>query len=170
MAAKSKKAKPTQQSPEDTIKACQAAWQDRDFATAAKLTSPNLVEHSPVLAVQAHKVSKATKGGKSSHPPVDDIKEFLSVFPDAKVKIEDIFSDGNKVVYRWSGTGTHRGAYMGIPPTRKKVKLEGVTIARVVKGQIVETWRQFDLMSALDQLGLSEAALLLLKSRRKTKR
>ena len=150
--------------PRDVVEQCQAAWQKRDLETAAKLTSPQLVEHAPVLVVQAHKLSQAT--AKSKHPPVQDIQNFLNVFPDAKVKVEDIFEAGDKVVYRWKGTGTHKGDFLGIKATGKKVTIEGITIARVKNNQIVETWRQFDLIGAMAQLGLDNKALELLKGRK----
>ena len=148
--------------PQEVVQACQTAWQNRDFEAAAKLTSPNLVEHSPVLVAQAHRLSQAGSA-KSKHPPVEDIKKFLEVFPDAKVKIEDIFESGNKVVYRWKGTGTHKGDFMGIKATGKTVTVEGMTIARVEHDQIVETWRQFDLIGAMAQLGWESKVLRVLQ-------
>jgi predicted ester cyclase len=148
--------------PREVVEACQAAWQKRDLETAAKLTSPNLVEHSPVLVAQAHRLSEQG-AKKSAHPPVEDIKKFLQVFPDAKVKIEDIFESGNKVVYRWKGTGTHKGDFLGIKATNKKVTVEGMTIARVENDQIVETWRQFDLIGAMAQLGWESKVLRVLR-------
>lgn len=148
---------------EGTVRACHEAWAARDFEMAARLTSPNLVEHAPLLVVQAHQfMTMMTEN--SGNPPVDDIKNFLSIFPDASVKIEDIFSSGDKVVYRWSGSGTHTKEFLGIPPTGRKATLEGITIARVANGQVVETWRQFDFMGALQQLGLSERALELMEA------
>ncbi|HYK20964.1 MAG TPA: ester cyclase [Pyrinomonadaceae bacterium] len=149
--------------PQEVVQACQTAWQNRDLETAAKLTSPDLVEHSPVLVAQAHRLSQAGQSGKSKHGPVEDIKKFLEVFPDAKVKIEDIFESGDKVVYRWKGTGTHKGDFLGIKATGKTVTVEGMTIARVHNDQIVETWRQFDLIGAMAQLGWESKVLRVLQ-------
>jgi predicted ester cyclase len=132
----------------------------RDLGTAATLTSPNLVEHAPLLVVRAHEL---VKEGSSEHPPIEDIKNFLSIFPDAQMRIDDIFASEDKAVYRWTGTGTHRGEFMGIAPTGKRVTIEGITIARVENGQVVETWRQFEFMGALETLGLTDKALEIMK-------
>ena len=149
--------------PREVVEACQLAWQNRDLETAAKLTSPDLVEHSPVLVTQAHKLLENAQSAKSDNPPVQDIENFLKVFPDAKVTIEDIFESGDKVVYRWKGSGTQKGDFMGIPATGKTVTMEGMTIARVENDQIVETWRQFDLIGAMAQLGWDSKVLRVLQ-------
>jgi predicted ester cyclase len=146
---------------EQVVAACQQAFAARDFASASLLTSPNLVEHAPLLVVRAHEFINDTSTGEN--PSVEDIKNFLSVFPDAEVKIEDIFSSGDKAVYRWTGSGTHQGEFLGIAPTGKRVTIEGITIARIENGQVVETWRQFEFMGALEALGLTDKALDLMK-------
>jgi predicted ester cyclase len=38
-------------------------------------------------------------------------------FPDLRVQLEDAVAEGDKVVARFTTTGTHRGAFMGLPPT-----------------------------------------------------
>jgi predicted ester cyclase len=57
-----------------------------------------------------------------------------------QVTIEDQIAEGDRVVTRWSGQSTHRGEFMGIPPTGKTVTLTGISIDRVAGGQIVESW------------------------------
>ena len=54
---------------------------------------------------------------------------------------------------RWTGTGTHAGALMGIPATGKRITVAGIDICRVADGRIVEYWQQLDTMSMLQQLG-----------------
>ena len=145
---------------EQVVRDCQMAFANRDFAAAAALTSPNLIEHAPLLVVHAHEF--VTSDSKEN-PAIEDMENFLSVFPDAQVQIQDIFSAGDKAVYRWTGSGTHKGEFLGIAPTGKRVTLEGMTIARVENGQIVETWRQFESLGALDTLGLTDKALEIMK-------
>lgn len=153
-------AQPLPTTTQQTIEDCTKAWAIRDIGMAATLTSPNLVEHAPLLVVRAHDF---VREGSSEHPPIDDIKNFLSVFPDAEMRIDDIFASEDKAVYRWTGTGTHQGEFLGIAPTGKRVTIQGITIARVENGQVVETWRQFDFMGALEMLGLTDKALDIMK-------
>ncbi len=50
-----------------------------------------------------------------------------AAFPDWKVTVDDIIAEGDKVVARATGEGTHLGEYMGIPPTGRRIKVTGST-------------------------------------------
>jgi len=71
--------------------------------------------------------------------------------------INDIFSAGDKVVVRWTGSGTHVGEVNGIPPTGKKIAVEAITIHRMNGGKIAETWEVWDTLGFLQQLGVVPA-------------
>ena len=80
--------------------------------------------------------------------------------PDARWDVEEMIAEGDKVVTRWIGSGTHTGVLQGnppIPPTGKKVKVNGVWIHRISGGKIVETWNYWDMMGMLKQLGVLPA-------------
>jgi predicted ester cyclase len=55
----------------------------------------------------------------------------MTAFPDLERWIEDMFAEGDKVVARWSATGTHSGSFQGIPPSGKVAKSSGITIFRI---------------------------------------
>jgi hypothetical protein len=74
-------------------------------------------------------------------------------FPDLHISIEDLIAEGDKVVTRERITGTHRGNYMGLPATGKKVAYNEIIIARFANGRIVETWGVVDVLSLMKQLG-----------------
>jgi steroid delta-isomerase-like uncharacterized protein len=78
-------------------------------------------------------------------------------FPDLHVTVEDVIAEGDKVVGRNSVTGTHRGEYMGIPPTGRSVTYNEIFIARFVNGRIAETWGVVDVLSQMRQLGVTPA-------------
>ena len=59
-------------------------------------------------------------------------------FPDFHETIEDIIAEGDKVWVRITFSGTHKGEFMGIAPTGKKVTTEMVDIFRIVNGKLVE--------------------------------
>jgi steroid delta-isomerase-like uncharacterized protein len=79
-------------------------------------------------------------------------------YPDLHITIEDLIAEGDKVVSRNSVRGTHRGEYLGIPPTGKSVTYNEIFIFRFADGQIVETWGVADVLSQMRQLGAIEAA------------
>ena len=77
----------------------------------------------------------------------------LRAYPDLHITIEDLIEEGDKVVMRNIVTGTHRGEYMGIPPTGKSVAYNEIFIARFAGGRIAETWSVVDVLAQLRQLG-----------------
>jgi steroid delta-isomerase-like uncharacterized protein len=82
---------------------------------------------------------------------------FLAAFPDGKHSIDDMIVEGDKVVTRITYRGSHTGDLMGIPPTGKQVTTSAMTIDQIANGNIVETWRLFDQMGMMQQLGVIPA-------------
>jgi steroid delta-isomerase-like uncharacterized protein len=76
-----------------------------------------------------------------------------AAFPDWKVTVDDIIAEGDKVVARATGQGTHLGEYMGIPPTGKLVKVSWIAIYRVADGKLAEHWQHIDELGLRQQLG-----------------
>jgi steroid delta-isomerase-like uncharacterized protein len=76
-----------------------------------------------------------------------------SAFPDFKARIDDILADGDKVVVRQTWTGTHKGEFMGIPPTGRNISVEVIDIIRLADGKFVEHWGVMDAMAMMQQLG-----------------
>ena len=79
-------------------------------------------------------------------------------FPDWTVTVDDIIAEGDKVVARATGQGTHRGEYMGIPPTGKVVKVSWIAIYRVTNGKLAEHWQNIDELGLRQQLGATLTA------------
>jgi predicted ester cyclase len=76
-----------------------------------------------------------------------------SAFPDFKATIDDIVAEGDKVVIRQTWSGSHKGEFMGIPPTGRRVSFGVIDILRIADGKCVEHWGQMDSMSLMQQLG-----------------
>ena len=85
------------------------------------------------------------------------VSGFLSAFPDLKVTSDFQVAEGDKVVMRYTATGTHTGELMGMPATGKRVHMTGISIARVAGGKIVEEWNEADMMGMMQQLGVVPA-------------
>jgi steroid delta-isomerase-like uncharacterized protein len=82
---------------------------------------------------------------------------FLAAFPAGKHTIEDMIGEGDKVVTRATYRAAHTGDLMGIPPTEKQVTVSAMTIDTIANGKIVETWRLFDQLAMMQQLGVIPA-------------
>jgi steroid delta-isomerase-like uncharacterized protein len=82
---------------------------------------------------------------------------FLAAFPGGQHSIDDIIVEGDKVVTRITYRGAHTGDLIGIPPTGKQVVVSAMTIDQIANGKIVETWRLFDQLSMMQQLGVIPA-------------
>jgi steroid delta-isomerase-like uncharacterized protein len=80
------------------------------------------------------------------------INSFLTAFPDTHYQVDDIFDSGNKVVTRWTCTGTHEGAFFGMNPTHKQVTMIGITIFEVVDEKIAQLWNNWDVFGLMKQL------------------
>lgn len=73
-------------------------------------------------------------------------------FPDFHVDMDTVFAEADKVVARWTATGTHQGELMGIPASGKPVKFTGVTIYRLADGKVAETWWAYDGLGVVQQI------------------
>ena len=83
-----------------------------------------------------------------------DCDEWYRVFPDIHFVIDDMVVEGDKVAVRHTWTGTHKGEFMGIPPTNKKVTMWEIYIDRIIEGKFVESWVRYDTLGVMQQLGL----------------
>jgi steroid delta-isomerase-like uncharacterized protein len=79
---------------------------------------------------------------------------YRSAYPDTNFTIEDQIAEGNEMVTRWTGRGTHQGELMGIPPTGAQVTVSGIEFDRVSGGKIEETWVSYDALGMMQQLGV----------------
>ena len=79
---------------------------------------------------------------------------YRNAFPDVHFTIDDQIAEGDKVVTRWTGRGTHKGELFGIPATGKSSTVTGIAVDRIVNGKIAESWGIFDQFGMMQQLGV----------------
>ena len=96
----------------------------------------------------------------------EDIKAFMTGFREAFPDLNfwgaaDLIAEGDYVVGRWEGGGTHTGPafrdfLVGTLPeaTGRKMRFTGTTVLRVEDGKITEEIGLDDGVTALQQLGL----------------
>jgi ketosteroid isomerase-like protein len=77
---------------------------------------------------------------------------FRAGFPDWVETVEDLIAEGDRVVARVVGRGTHLGEFQGISPTGTQVEAHGIGIGRIADGRIVESWAAYDALGLLQQL------------------
>ena len=82
------------------------------------------------------------------------VSMFRTAFPDLQPSVEDQVAEGDKVVTRYTGRGTHQGELMGIPPTGNEVVVSGTIMSPVSDGRIEEEWNNFDALGMMQQLGV----------------
>jgi steroid delta-isomerase-like uncharacterized protein len=90
-------------------------------------------------------------------PGAEGFKQWMarvrSYFPDLSGTVEDIVVEGDRVAARVTWRGTHRGAFLGIPPTGRSVSFSAFHIVRFSEDRAAEWWGTADLLSALQMLG-----------------
>jgi steroid delta-isomerase-like uncharacterized protein len=79
---------------------------------------------------------------------------FRTAFPDGRFTVEDLLADGEKVVSRFTATGTHKNDFMGIPATGKAITVTGIDILQFADGKAVEHWGEIDGLGMMQQLGV----------------
>jgi steroid delta-isomerase-like uncharacterized protein len=82
------------------------------------------------------------------------IKLYMSAFPDAEFTLDDLIAEGEKVVVRWTATGTHQAGLAGIPATGRRVTVSGTDVYRVSGGKLREAWTNWDTLGFVQQLGV----------------
>ncbi len=117
------------------------------------LTNKNLAVADELIASDF----RERVGGEARRVGVEGFKAARlrrnAAFPDWKVTVDDIIAEGDKVVARATGEGTHLGEYMGIPPTGRRIKVSWIAIYRIADGRLAEHWQHIDELGLRQQLG-----------------
>ena len=109
------------------------------FTTDAVLHDPYIP--SPTKGVEAHAAYLQT---------------FIKAIPDLRFTIEEQVAEGETVVTRLLGVGTHEGELLGIPPTHKKATVPAVVIHKFKAGKVADSWIIWDALGFLRAVGALE--------------
>ena len=110
--------------------------------TFDELASPNVIEHEDL-----GDLPRTGEGVKQM------FAMFRAAFPDLRGTIDDLIVEGDKVVVRATWTGSHKGEFMGIPPSDQFVTFKVIDILRIENGKIAEHWGLSDNMALMQQIG-----------------
>ena len=92
----------------------------------------------------------------------EGLKEVLGMmrtaFPDIHWVVEEMVAEGDTVVTRFTWTGTHQGAFLGVPATGKNVSVKGVVIDQLADGKMSKSRILMDSLGMMQQLGVIPVA------------
>jgi steroid delta-isomerase-like uncharacterized protein len=113
-------------------------------AAADELLDPNLIDHG---------VPPAFPSGRAGF--LQFAASLKAAFPDLRVDVEDLITEGDRVAARVMVRGTHLGPLLGrLNATGRSAAWTGIDMFRLANGRIVERWNERDLLSLLRQLGV----------------
>ena len=98
------------------------------------------------------------EGGPGSPPTKEGTLDFfrmiLAAFPDMHMAVEDLIAGDDKTVARVTATATHKGDFMGVPPTGKRIEVPLIDIMRFDdSGLVCEHWGVMDMLALMQQIG-----------------
>jgi steroid delta-isomerase-like uncharacterized protein len=121
-------------------------WNQENLIKASELLTDQVRFHDPVFP--------------SMNPGIQNIKHHIQTcrkaFPDLRFTIDDTIAERNEVVVHWTAHGTHKGPFLGMEPTNRKVTIEGTSIYRLEASRIAETYANWNLATMMAQLGVIE--------------
>lgn len=131
----------TEQNKAIVLRFFEEAFNQGNLAVIDELIDSQIVYHAP-------------DGDIRDHDGVHQLVTWMrTTFHDFQVSPEEVVAEGDRVVIRFTDSGTHQGEGMGIPPTGKQVTWTGIDIFRLSEGKIVEGWGVSDGLHLMQQLG-----------------
>lgn len=76
-----------------------------------------------------------------------------AAFPDFHNALEECIAERGRVAARLTWTGTHRGHFLGLAPSGRRISYQGVGLFTIANGRIAEAWIVGDGYALLRQLG-----------------
>ncbi len=113
------------------------------------------LEYIDQVIAGTHALGDPTVAGGAVGPAAyrRQVERFLTGLPDLKFTVDETVSEKGKLVVAWTITGTHRGEFLGVPATNKKVCFSGITINQIEDGKILESTVIWDGLGLLKQFG-----------------
>jgi steroid delta-isomerase-like uncharacterized protein len=120
------------------------AANERDFEEILRNISPEFVRHD---------LADAIPGVAGADGASNFFQTVIAGFSDLQLEIIDIYCGGDRVTMRYIAKGTQDGEFLNVPPTGKRMEMNGIHIYRISEGKIAETWQLMDLWGLMRQFG-----------------
>ena len=123
-------------------------WNERQLDVADTIFAKDFVTHQLRSGWPVDTVPRGPQAIK------EHVAGWIASFPDLRFSIEQMLSEGDRVVMQLLMEGTHQGAWLGVPASGKKIQIRMFTIHRVVQNKIVEDWVLVESLGFFQQLGI----------------
>jgi len=127
---------PTQTPAEIAKLYVEEIWGKGNPKLAKTLIAADFVDHDPMFVNNSRLPSANDKNNSAVFNYNIDV--LRTAFADLNVKIEDVIEGGDRVVVRWTFTGTHTQPFLTYAVTNKNVTMTNTDILRIVDGKISE--------------------------------
>lgn len=107
-----------------------------------------------LFAVDAVDHDPAPGQGPGRHGFLGFFRDLTTGFPDLRMRPRHVTANADHVSVAFTVSGTHTGPFMGVPPTGRAFRVNGVEIFRFVAGQVAERWGLTDDLGIMAQLDL----------------
>lgn len=124
------------------------------FAEAAKTGNFELFKETVSTANIDHDPAPGQAPGPEGYRAL--FAGMRNAFPDMNVAVDTMVADDESIAIAYTLTGTQTGAFMGVAPTGKKIKIRGLQISKFKDGKMIERWGSSDQLGLLQQLGVVE--------------
>lgn len=123
-------------------------WNARNPSVADEVLHPDYVH----VAQQGY-----SAGAQSVQAAKDGLVFWCQVFPDIHFTLDEVTAEGDTVVVRWTGRGTHQEVWdTGIgklPASGKLLISQGTSSFHFKDGKIIRDVNHIDFLSAFQQMG-----------------
>ena len=109
-------------------------FQEGKLEVADEVLSLDFVIHNPNLPEELRKGAEGVKKYASA---------LIAAVSDRNLVQDDVFAKGDKVLIRWSNSGTSIGPLLNHKPTGKRHFATGFDLFRISNGKIAELWQQY---------------------------
>jgi steroid delta-isomerase-like uncharacterized protein len=123
-------------------------WNERRLEVADAIFAEDCLTHQLRSGAPADPVPRGPETIKKH------VAGWIASFPDLCFSIEQMLSEGDRVVTHLLMEGTHQGMWLGIPASGKKMQIRMFTVHRVLQGKIVEDWVLVESLGVFQQLGV----------------
>ena len=104
-------------------------------------------------------LASGPNGGNGPEGYKASIRHLLAGFPDVHFTVHHLVAEDDRVAVYWTWDGTHRGPFVSVPPTGKRVHQEGMVMYRFESGKVAEAKVLFDRLGVFQQIGTVPEAM-----------
>ncbi|MGH7687968.1 MAG: ester cyclase [Candidatus Dormibacteria bacterium] len=126
------------------VRAIEEAWDRSDLDALDQYFAPDFAQHSSMPGLPP-----GLQGAKLAHQGA------IAAFPDRRVTIEEIYSEGDTVTVRCRMTATNQGGlpWLGVPANGSPVDVQWISLYHLTDGRVVAHRAVMDLATLMQQVG-----------------